>query len=74
MVKMEPRSYLPSRHQLRESAMKDTETQPPYMPQEQTASRAENARRPYTPPRLECLGEWSALTLQQSIPIGPGNW
>jgi hypothetical protein len=32
------------------------------------------ARAPYTPPRLERLGEWSALTLQQSIPIGPGNW
>jgi hypothetical protein len=26
-------------------------------------------RRPYTPPRLERLGEWSALTLHQSIPI-----
>jgi hypothetical protein len=57
-----------------ESAMKAAEIQPPVMPQEQTASRAESARRPYTPPRLERLGEWSALTLQQSIPIGPGNW
>jgi hypothetical protein len=54
--------------------MKDAEIQPPVMPQEQTASRAESARRPYTPPRLERLGEWSALTLQQSIPTGPGNW
>lgn len=31
------------------------------------------ARRAFTPPRLEPLGTWSALTLQQSIPIGPGN-
>jgi hypothetical protein len=54
--------------------MKADEIQPPAMPQEQTASRAETARCPYTPPRLERLGEWSALTLQQSIPIGPGNW
>jgi hypothetical protein len=54
--------------------MKDPEIQPPVMPQEQIASRAETARRHYTPPRLERLGEWSALTLQQSIPIGPGNW
>jgi hypothetical protein len=29
------------------------------------------ARRPYPPPRLEPLGAWSALTLQQSIPIFP---
>ncbi len=28
-------------------------------------------RAPYTPPRLERLGEWSALTLQQSIPVFP---
>jgi hypothetical protein len=54
--------------------MKDAEIQPPVMLQEQTASRAETARRPYTPPRLVCLGVCSALTLQQSIPIGPGNW
>jgi hypothetical protein len=26
-------------------------------------------RAPYTPPTLEPLGEWSALTLQQSIVI-----
>ncbi len=54
--------------------MKTDEIQPPVLPQEQTASRAETARRAYTPPRLERLGKWSALTLQQSIPIGPGNW
>lgn len=28
-------------------------------------------RAPYTPPRLDRLGAWSALTLQQSIPIFP---
>jgi hypothetical protein len=30
------------------------------------------ARQPYAPPVLEHLGEWKALTLQQSVPIGPG--
>lgn len=29
------------------------------------------ARAPYAPPRLERLGAWSALTLQQSVPIFP---
>lgn len=29
-------------------------------------------RRPYEPPRLERLGTFRALTLQQSVPIGPG--
>lgn len=28
-------------------------------------------RLPYTPPRLERLGGWSALTLQQSVVIFP---
>ena len=27
------------------------------------------ARRPYPAPALEHLGSWSALTLQQSVPI-----
>jgi len=27
-------------------------------------------RAPYEPPVLEALGAWSALTLQQSVPIG----
>lgn len=40
--------------------MKSNETAPPAEP---------TTRRPYTPPRLERLGEWSALTLQQTIPI-----
>ncbi len=30
-----------------------------------------DGRLPYTPPRLERLGPWSALTLQQSVPIFP---
>lgn len=29
------------------------------------------SREPYVPPVLERLGDWSALTLQQSIPIFP---
>ncbi|HEX7088843.1 MAG TPA: hypothetical protein VF192_01835 [Longimicrobiales bacterium] len=29
------------------------------------------ARAPYVQPRLEPLGRWSALTLQQSIPVFP---
>ena len=32
-----------------------------------------SVRAPFTPPRLEALGPWRALTLQQSIPIGPGG-
>ena len=30
-------------------------------------------RAPYSPPQLESLGRWSALTLQQSVPIGPNS-
>jgi hypothetical protein len=30
-----------------------------------------HARQLYTPARLEPLGAWSALTLQQSIPLFP---
>lgn len=29
-------------------------------------------RPPFHAPRLEPLGVWNVLTLQQSIPIGPG--
>jgi hypothetical protein len=29
------------------------------------------ARAAYVPPRLERLGAWNALTLQQSVPIFP---
>jgi hypothetical protein len=32
------------------------------------------SRRPWHPPALEHLGAWRALTLQQSIPIGPGGF
>lgn len=31
------------------------------------------ARRPYTAPVVQPLGEWSALTLVTSLPIGPGG-
>lgn len=36
------------------------------------ASPAHPSRRPYVAPALEHLGAWSALTLQQTVPIGPG--
>lgn len=35
--------------------------------------RPGEARAPYTPPALERLGRWSVLTLQQTIPVGPGG-
>jgi len=35
---------------------------------------SDTARLPYTPPTLEALGPWSARTLQQTIPIGPGGF
>lgn len=28
---------------------------------------------PYTPPRLERLGPWQAVTLLYTVPIGPGG-
>lgn len=37
-----------------------------------TSSSNASPRRPWHPPVLERLGAWRALTLQQSIPIGPG--
>ncbi|HEY9514839.1 MAG TPA: hypothetical protein VIQ74_04090 [Gemmatimonadaceae bacterium] len=37
-----------------------------------TASAPPQQRAPYEAPRLETHGAWSALTLQQSIPIGVG--
>jgi len=47
--------------------------QPTTQPLKQPAPGAGSSRRPYTPPTLERLGEWSAPTLQQSIGIGPVN-
>ena len=44
-------------------------------PSRPTAPITESAppeRAPYEAPRLEAHGAWSALTLQQSIPIGVG--
>jgi hypothetical protein len=38
---------------------------------EQAPARPETDRLPYASPRLERLGSWSALTLQQSVPIFP---
>lgn len=54
--------------------MKDNECKDPTPDRDQTARTKPVTRLPYAPPRLEPLGAWSALTLQQSIPIGPGNW
>lgn len=54
--------------------MKGHETEKPNLNPVQGATAEPIVRRPYTPPNLERLGEWSALTLQQSIPIGPGDW
>lgn len=36
-------------------------------------ARGPGSRRPYVPPELEALGRFRALTLQQSVPIGPGD-
>lgn len=44
--------------------------QPGAMPAASVAGPAAR-RRPYEPPSLERLGEWTALTLQQSVPIFP---
>lgn len=46
------------------------------MPRDRDAEASErpSTRAPYTPPRIERLGEWSALTLQQSVGIGPGEF
>ena len=35
---------------------------------------ASAARLPYTTPRLTPLGEWTAITLVTSLPIGPGAY
>jgi len=34
---------------------------------------ASTPRQPYVAPRVQPLGEWSALTLVTSLPIGPGG-
>ncbi|GAA5511968.1 hypothetical protein Dcar01_00682 [Deinococcus carri] len=31
-------------------------------------------RAPYTPPRVQDLGAWEAVTLAYSLPIGPGGY
>lgn len=51
--------------------MKHNDDHMPPPTREQTETRPESERLPYAPARLERLGEWSALTLQQSIPIFP---
>ncbi len=54
--------------------MKKNEAVTPTQRREQLAAPEAATRRPYTPPCLERLGGWSALTLQQSISFGPGSW
>jgi hypothetical protein len=44
------------------------------LPSTRAVVDASAARALYAPPRLEALGVWSALTLQQSIGIGPGDF
>ena len=38
-----------------------------------TTALASTATDAYTPPRLQPLGRWQLVTLQQSVPIGPGG-
>lgn len=38
------------------------------------ARPASGSRAWYATPRLEALGGWSMMTLQQSIPVGPGGF
>ena len=45
----------------------------PISPATTPATTSSSERAQYTAPRLESLGAWQALTLQQSIPIGPGS-
>jgi len=51
--------------------MKRNETLPAEPLREQAPARPETDRLPYASPRLERLGAWRALTLQQSVPIFP---
>lgn len=37
------------------------------------ATPAAAARAPYTPPRVQDLGPWQAVTLAYSVPGGPGG-
>ena len=44
--------------------MNDTRT-------ETDSNESAPVRAPYSAPVLEALGEWSALTLQQTVPLNP---
>lgn len=46
----------------------------PRAPQAVRPAPQTGARAAYVAPRLERLGAWKALTLQQSVPIGPGSY
>ncbi|HEX7050117.1 MAG TPA: hypothetical protein VF188_07960 [Longimicrobiales bacterium] len=51
-------------------ARKAPETAAPPGPVEAVGSER-SGRAPYVAPRVERLGAWTALTLQQSVPIFP---
>jgi hypothetical protein len=53
------------------ATMKRNETPTPEPLRQQVPARPETDRLPYASPRLERLGSWSALTLNQSIPLFP---
>lgn len=48
-----------------------TDLHTPSLPVTTPASTA--PRSPYQTPRVQPLGEWAALTLVTSLPIGPGG-
>ena len=48
-------------------------TRPDPAPVPSAPSTAAEPRLPYAPPQLTALGPWKAVTLQISVPIGPGS-
>ena len=48
-------------------------TRPDPAPVPSAPSTAAEPRLPYVPPQLTALGPWKAVTLQISVPIGPGS-
>jgi len=51
--------------------LREQDPAPEAIPEQSAARPGAAERLPYTPPRLERLGPWSALTLQQSVQIFP---
>lgn len=48
-------------------------TKPPTPAPTERVTPAAAARAPYTPPRVQDLGPWQAVTLAYSVPGGPGG-